>query len=214
MPVDMRSRQEMTSFLQNHFRYFTMNSWNRSESYACNLKITHLGLDHEIVDKLFDMIDTQEFFYTQNELMEAFNEDHQYRWQVRMNGRSGGYLVLYQGEVKPSKYKSFCTCCGQKNYTSIAETGDVCGRCHKPARADYTVPSKEISIFPGRGTDDEEDYEDWSIYELRSRVKLVQELDQLADAIVQQAVQLAESCTVEEEEYFVPQTRKVLVTSA
>lgn len=79
--VDLRSRSSMTGYLQNHFRYYTMNSWNRSESYACNLKITNLGLTSEIADKLFDMIETQEFFTAQRELMDAFDEAHQYRWQ-------------------------------------------------------------------------------------------------------------------------------------
>ena len=60
-PVDLRSRADMTGFLKNHFRYHTMNSWNQSTSYACNLKIHRLGLDGECESKLFDMIDTQEF---------------------------------------------------------------------------------------------------------------------------------------------------------
>ena len=41
----------MTDFLRNYFRYHTMNSWNRSTSYACNLKITHLGLDSITLNK-------------------------------------------------------------------------------------------------------------------------------------------------------------------
>ena len=213
MPVDLRSRTAMTEYLQNHFRYPTMNSWNRSESYACNLKITHLGLTSEIVDKLFDMIETQEFFSAQRKLMNDFGEDHQYRWQVGMNGRNGGYLVLYQGDLKPSGYKSFCTHCGQRNYKTTAESGTVCGRCGQPKRVDYSKSPMEVVCYPGRGTDDGEDYEDWSIEELRSRVKLVQELDKLADSMVEQAVMLANTCTVEEEEYFIPQTRKVLVSS-
>lgn len=44
-PVDLRSRKAMIDYLEDHFRYFTMNSWNRSQSYACNLKIYKLGLD-------------------------------------------------------------------------------------------------------------------------------------------------------------------------
>ena len=88
--VDLRSRRDMIKFLQNHFRYYTMNSWNISQSYACNLKIYQLGLDSEIVDKLFDLIETQEFFYVMNDLMDEFNRDHDYRWQVSMNGKSGG----------------------------------------------------------------------------------------------------------------------------
>ena len=37
--IDMRNRKKMTEYLKNHFRYYTANSWNRSTSYACNLKI-------------------------------------------------------------------------------------------------------------------------------------------------------------------------------
>lgn len=53
--IDMRSRKKMTEYLKNHFRYFTANSWNRSTSYACNLKIYKLGLSREIENKLYEM---------------------------------------------------------------------------------------------------------------------------------------------------------------
>ncbi len=209
--VDMRSRKAMTQFLKNHFRYYTMNSWNRSQSYACNLKIYNLGLEKEITDKLYGMIQTEEFFYSLNDLMDEFNAEHNYRWQVGMNGRSGGYLVLYQGELKPSEYRSYCTSCGQRNYRSIQETGNICGKCGKPARVDYIKPPMQTAVFPGRGTDDGEDYEDWGMEKLKERVRLVQDLDCLADAMVLQAVNLAKNYDVEDEEYYIPQTRKVLV---
>ena len=90
----------------------------------------------------------------------------------------------------------------------------MCGRCGSHSRVDYTTPPMEIITYPGRGTDDGEDFEDWSLVQLRERVKLVQELDQLADAMVAEALELARTCTVETEEYFVPKTRKVLVPSA
>ena len=57
----------------------------------------------------------------------------------------------------------------------------------------------------------DEDYEEWSLSELRERVKLVQELDCLADDLVSQAIRMANEYDVVEEEYFVPQTRHVLV---
>jgi len=38
-------------------------------------------------------------------------------------------------------------------------------------------------------------------------------LDSLADAMVQRGIDLANHYTVAEEEYFVPQTRKVLIAS-
>jgi hypothetical protein len=79
---------------------------------------------------------------------------------------------------------------------------------------DYATPPLEVGAYPGRGTDDCEDFEDWSMDQLRERVRLVQEFDQLADSMVAEALELARTCTVEEEEYYVPQTRKVLVPSA
>ncbi len=210
-PVDLRSRQEMVNFLRNHFRYPTMNSWNQATSYACNLKIHKLGLTSEIVSKLYDLLDTQEFFDFRNELLQDFNRAHSYRWQAGFNGRSGGYLVLYQGELRATEYLSHCTCCGQRNYRSVADTGNICGKCGNPNRVDYSTPPKEAITFPGRGTDMDDDYEEWSLHELRDRVKLVQELDSLADDIVGQALHIAKAYDVVEEEYFVPQTRRVLV---
>lgn len=210
-PVDLRSRKEMTDFLSGHFRYTTMNSWNRATSYACNLRVDRLGLTFNIVLKLLDMLGTQEFFDIRQELLEGFNLAHNYRWQAAFNGRSGGYLVLYQGELKLSSYLSYCTNCGQRNCRSVQETGKKCGCCGKPTRIDYRSPPKQAISFPGRGTDMDEDFEEWSISELRERVKLVQALDSLADDLVSQAIRMVSEYGVVEEEYFVPQTRRVLV---
>ena len=71
-----------------------------------------------------------------------------------------------------------------------------------------------VSVFPGRGTDDGEDFEDWTIKEIRDRVRLVQELDLLADSIVDYALESAYNYTVEDEEILVPKTHKVLVPMA
>lgn len=130
-----------------------------------------------------------------------------------MNGRIGGYLVLYQGELKPSEYKSYCAHCGQRNYKSVSESGNICGVCCNPSRVDYSHPPMQVNIFPGRGTDDDADYETWEMWELRERVRLVQEFDQLADRMVAQAIHLAKTCVVEEEEYLIPQRKKVLVST-
>lgn len=210
-PVDLRSRQEMTDYLRNHFRYSTMNSWNQATSYACNLKIYRLGLNAEVESKLYDMLDTQEFYFARRELMNLFDEQHQYRWQVGFNGRSGGYLVLYEGGIKPTGHLSYCTCCGQRNYRSVKDTNNICGACGQAARVDYKVPPKQPFTYPGRGIDMDDDYEEWSISDLRDRVRLVQELDSLADDLVSQAIQMANQYEVVEEEYLVPQTRRVLV---
>ena len=130
-----------------------------------------------------------------------------------MNGRSGGYRVLYQGEKQPSGYKSYCTNCGQKNYQLAADDSCTCGACGRPTRVNFPHNHMQVVTYPGRGTDDSEDFEDWSMHELRERVKLVQELDRLADRMVERALWLAREAQVFEVEYFLPQTRKVLVTA-
>jgi len=203
----------MANYLSGHFRYNTMNSWNRCTSYACNLKIHHLGFESRIVDKLFSLIQVPEFYESLNDLMNEFGDEHDYRWQAGMNGRSGGYLVLYQGSREPSGYKSYCTRCGQMNYTSVAETGNICGACYEPARRDYSYTHMRIVSYPGRGTDDGEDFSDWPIYQLRDRVELVQGFDKLADAMVEEALWLAKNFDVQEESYFVEKTRPILVSA-
>lgn len=210
-PVDCRSRKDMTEYLREHFRYPTMSSWNGSTSYACSLKIYQLGLASDTVDKLFELIQTEEFFQDLSMLLQDFGSAHDYLWQAGMNGRSGGYLVLYQGERIPSGYKSYCTNCGQKSYRSVQETGNVCGVCRKPARVDFPGTHMQVTTFPGRGTDCDADFEDWSMYDLRNRVRLVQEFDRLADDMVQEAVFYAQNYAVQDEEYQVTQTRKALV---
>ena len=208
--VDKRSRAEMTAYLSGHFRYNTMNSWNRSTSYACNMKLHKLGLDRETEDKLWDMIQVPEFYERLNERIEDFNWQHNYLWQAGWNGRSGGYLVLYQGGTKPSGYRSYCTKCGQKNYTSVAETGNWCGVCNEEARVDYIKPPMQIFSFPGRDVDMDEDFEDWSLYELQQRTELVQEFDRLADDIVAEALYIAQNHSVEERTVYMPTTELVL----
>ncbi len=211
-PVDKRSRKAMESYLVNHYRYNTMNTWNNSTSYAHNLKVHSLGLDIDIVNKLYNMIQTDEFYYNISDMIHEFGEEYDFRWQAGWSGRSGGYLVMYQGERKPSGYKSFCSKCGQLNFTSVSETGNVCGRCRQPARKDFTNVHMSINTFPGRSIDQNENFEDWDMYSLRDRTELVQSFDALADVIVAEAVYMAENYNVCEKTVYVPQKRMVMAT--
>jgi len=95
--VDTRSRQAMVEYLQEHFRYDTMNSCNNSTSYAHNMKVYNLGLESEIEDRLYELLECEEFYWPINDLTDGFGKKHGYSWQAGFNGRQGGYLVLYQG---------------------------------------------------------------------------------------------------------------------
>ena len=209
--VDLRSRKSMTRFLTTHFRYDTMNSWNQSTSYANNVKVYNLGLTKEQEEKLYAMLETSEFYTYINEMLNEFAIEHNHLWQVGFNGRSSGYLVLYQGFTRLSGYKSVCQKCGQRNYKTVEETGNNrCGRCGAEARVNYDVMPREVGCYPGRSTDMGEDFEDWELYQLRQRVKLVQEFDKLCDDILKMVVELLENYEVEEKIAMKPHNVKVL----
>ena len=102
----------MTQYLTTHIRYPTLNSWNRSTSYACNLKITHLGLSPEVVDKLFDMIDyvaNQAAFRVTTGMLNTVLADAQTRVQPPTDkGRRLKIYYMTQVGVKPPHFVVFC----------------------------------------------------------------------------------------------------------
>ncbi|WAM22744.1 MAG: hypothetical protein OI715_01200 (plasmid) [Candidatus Methanoperedens sp.] len=113
------SRAEMIAFLRGHFRYYTMNSWNRSTSYARNVKIHKLDLTREQRSRAYNLIYAEDAFMEINDRIRMFDEEHDYKYQASFNGRSSGYIVLLQGGKEPSGYRSFCTRCGQMNYKLV-----------------------------------------------------------------------------------------------
>ncbi len=209
--VDMRSRKEMIHFLSSHFRYNTMNSWNCSTSYANNAKIYNLGFSSADEDKLYELIEMSEFYDRLNLYFTEFARRHNFFWQAGFNGRSGGYIVLYQGFSKRSEYKSFCTACGQRNFKTTAETGNCkCGRCGRETRVDFDISPMEYGTYPGKSTDMGEDFEDWDIYSLRERVKLVQDFDRFCDDVLNEVRNIVDNYEVDEEVVYVPKTVKRL----
>lgn len=95
------TRQEMMAYLARHRRYDTMNSWNRSTSYAHCIKVDRLGLTSETCMRCLEMLGVDESFEDFSEILRDFDRRHQWRWQISQNGRSGGYLVLIQGGKGP-----------------------------------------------------------------------------------------------------------------
>ncbi len=118
--VDKRSRQSMVDFLAKHFRYDTMSSWNNSTSYAHCIKLHCLGLTPEQRSKAQDMLELESGFWDAlSPIIDDFTQRHLGRFTIGRNGRSGGYLVLYQSKYEGTGHKSYCSCCGQRNYKSV-----------------------------------------------------------------------------------------------
>jgi hypothetical protein len=205
-----QTKKAMIEFLSDHFRYDTMSSWNRSTSYANNVKI-HSVIPQKLTSKVYELMEAEGFYEDLNWILSDFNEEHDQQWQAGFNGRSGGYIVLYQGGKKENQHKSWCTTCGQRNFKTVEETnGCKCGRCGNETRKNYTSVRYESFSYPGKSTDQGEDFSDWDIDSLKARVKLVQSFDKMCDAVVAQTIYMAENNTVEEEEYTVTKTRKVI----
>lgn len=115
MPRKPRTKKAMVAYLCDHFRYHTMNSWNRATSYAVCVKV-HQLTPSDIADRAYEFLQTDEAFEDGREIIREFEERWHHEWQIGSNGRSGGYLVLYKGGKKPSGYKRYCIFCGQQNY--------------------------------------------------------------------------------------------------
>ena len=210
--IDKRYRETMVKFLKNHFRYTTMNSWNKSTSYANNIKLYNIDKPNYVDEETFwEMIGISQWQEKLSDLLEDFGRRHDWLWQAGINGRSGGYVVVYRGGIKPSGYKSYCTHCGQKNYEAVPEDQiGTCGRCDAKARINFKQTHMQVFTWPGKSVDEYEDFSDWTLSEIRSRVELVQDFDRLCDSIAAEYIDLCKNYRIAEEEILVPKTIKVL----
>lgn len=207
--VDMRNREAMIAFLEGHFRYHTMNSWNRSSSYANCVKIHRLDLTREQMDKAWTMLDMAEVFDAINGIIHDWSTAYEWRWTAGFNGRSSGYLVLYQGGLDYQNARTAqCDTCGKKTWHK-QDTPCTTDWCHGTLRV-LPKPVPQIVMYPGRGLDAGEEFEEWDMESLRDRVGLVQEFDRLCDNVLKAFVDFCDHYEAVDEEILVPKTIKVL----
>jgi len=201
------TRKEMIDFLSSHFRYNTMNSWNGCTSYARNVKIHNLKFpSREVEGRAYDLLGVGGAFDDVYLVLRDFAENHNYNWQIAFNGRSSGYLVLFQGYMKKSEYKTTCLSCGQKNYK---EDTKVCGRCNSKKMVPYE--GIETGMYGGRSTDQCVNFSEWDTSTLRDRVKLVREFDQACENAVNAFINFCKEHTVADKVINVPKTIRVAV---
>lgn len=109
--VRKNNRRDMIDFLQNHFRYNTMNSWNQSTSYANNVKVHRLDIPKDKIDIayeiIYDDVNADDLYDEISNFIYDFKQDTGY--DVGFNGRSSGYLVLYATafDVKQNKLVTY-----------------------------------------------------------------------------------------------------------
>lgn len=90
--IDITNDKQMFNFLKYHFTYDTLNSWNNLVSIANRVKVYDLHLDgDEWMALKFLEYDNYEVV---NDMIYDWEHEHK-GYSVGFNGRSGGYLVLY-----------------------------------------------------------------------------------------------------------------------
>ena len=95
--IDITNAKSMFDFLNDHFMYDTLNSWNNVKSIANNVKLYNLKLEGdwcEALSFIFDEGDCGSLQHIINDMIEDWEYDHP-KYQVGFNGRSSGYIVLY-----------------------------------------------------------------------------------------------------------------------
>ena len=90
--IDITNDKQMFNFLKDHYQYYTMNSWNGLKSIANNVKVYKLNLSGDCYNALTFLQDDD--YFTINMMIEDWEVEH-HGYKVGFNGRSGGYLVLY-----------------------------------------------------------------------------------------------------------------------
>lgn len=154
--VDIASTKSMWEFLHNHFTYYTMNSWNRQQSIANNVKLYNLNLEGDwtvAMRYLFDEADSGNLQLEIDDMIREFEEANPY-YKVFFNGRSGGYLVL----------------CNADNNCSVLPE----------CVADYdTYADFKEDVKSGWNNYNVSDFD----RELRDAVEIVREFDRLCDSL-------------------------------
>lgn len=95
--IDITNAKQMFNFLRSHYMYDTMNSWNRLKSIANNVKLYNLELEGDwdnALSFLYDNEGDNELVFLINDTIENWEDEHP-NYKVGFNGRSSGYLVLY-----------------------------------------------------------------------------------------------------------------------
>ena len=106
--IHINNTKQMYEFLNSHFMYSTMNSWNGLKSVANNVKMYNLDLDgseDNALSFLYENDGNNVLMDKLNTCIEEFEKEYE-GYAIGFNGRSNGYLVLYSkqhnGNILPS----------------------------------------------------------------------------------------------------------------
>lgn len=184
--IDKNNKNQMIDYLVNHFRYYTMNPWNWAKSYANNVKVYNLDLTDSEKDKFMEIYNDEDLSPAITDIISMHINEFQTKtgYSAGLNGRSDGYMVLYDTKLDLQTRQIIVTP-GQSIDTPLTRE-DIEG--------------------------DEEDYgEEDVISWLRDRTTLVQQFDMMCDDILADIKNLMSEYDIEEYTQTITVNRRRLV---
>ena len=134
--VDITNDKQMFNFLKNHFEYYTCNSWNCLKSVANNVKLYNLDLSGDWCVAL-SLLEADDYDYV-NVLIKDWEGNHP-GYSVGFNGRSGGYLVLYnRGNARHVLPEEITDCEDYEEYKDYCREYFGSVRMNRNVLVDYT----------------------------------------------------------------------------
>jgi hypothetical protein len=156
------TKGEMIKYLNDHFRYHTLHSWNQTTSYIQNIKICNLPRKkREDQSKAYTLVSTAQAVQIVRNCLDTFHQQTDYYYSIISYGRSSGYLVMILSEGRDSGYKSRCPECNQLNYRLTPPNKDTLdNRIIQHLLKDWTneTISHEPEILNFPATEDEKQH--------------------------------------------------------
>ncbi len=208
----MKTKKQMIDYLVSHFRYDTMNSWNGSTSWAANVKI-HNVIPSNLQDKAYELIETDGFYDRINDILSDYSYQNNHSLQAGFNGRSSGYIVMYEGYVETKTIFNFDSkTCNSYNNRDYADGYGWLDVDEAKKRGLYQKQIKKIHTYPGRSIDnyDIEDYNEMLTGEVKAIYGRVREFDKMIKQVINETIDMCKNEEVEEIEYFERKTKKVI----
>ena len=210
MGTKMKTKKQMVEFLKNHFRYYTMNSWNLSTSYAANVKIRNF-VPSNLMEAAYDILECEDAYDDINDIIQQFGIRHNWKYHIWFNGRSDGYLVLGKGGADSKVIYTDAEFEAKENYGGRVYADGYGWKSRDEAKRDGVYNRTLLKRFtnPGMNLDMGEDFSGWDLCSLKERVALVKDFDETVEACKKAFL---ETCGygVREETVYEPKTVKVL----
>lgn len=183
---DKTSRIESTKgkyeYIKNHSTYSTLNSWNCLYSIANNVKIHSIGLTSQQIDKAYELLECEEFYDTFNFFIQDWETENEWH-KIGFNGRSGGYLVLYN--------KTNNSCAVNDDYWNWDSYKDF---LQSFIDSGYTFREAQKQAK----------------YQVESDFEIVKNFDKLCDDLRRELIYMIDNAEISKEEYQITKTRMVL----